>query len=78
MPNTTLHPKVIVLCTNANGAPEFHSCTPAVTQEQYDNGDHYDLAKENAEDNGYQEPMIAFDTSDQAAKQLQELADWVK
>ena len=78
MSNTILYPKVIVLCTNAEGAPEFHSCTPEVTQEQYDNGEHYDLAKENAEDNGYEEPMVAFDENDPAAKQLLKLADWVK
>jgi hypothetical protein len=38
-------------------------------------GLHYDLAKENAGLNGY-EPMFAFDKTDQAARQLAELAAW--
>ena len=69
--------KVIVLCSNSEGAPEFHSCAIDVTQEQYDNGDHYDLAMENAEDNGY-EPHKAFDQNDPAAKQLGDIFTWLQ
>lgn len=70
-----LYPKVIILCRNAEGAPEFHACSPEVTQEQIDDGDHYDLAKENAAFNGYSEPMLAFDATDPAAKGLEKLLD---
>lgn len=77
MSQNTSHVKVIVLCINANGVPEFHTCTPEVTPEQVANGEHYDLAKENAANNGYEEPMIAFDTKDQAARQLGEVLAWV-
>lgn len=76
--SNTKRVKVIVLCRNSAGESEFHSCTPEVTQEQYDNGDHYDLAKENAADNGFEEPMVAFDQNDGAARQLGELVAWVK
>lgn len=69
--------KVIVLCTNSEGAPEFHTCTPDVTKAEYDNGVHYDLAKENAESNGYTGPMIAFDKADPACRQLGDLLAWV-
>ena len=73
-----LYPKVIVLCTNANGAAEFHSCTPEVTADQLRAGEHYALAKENARFNGFTEPMIAFDAEDPAAKQLESLAGYVR
>ena len=73
-----LYPKVIVLCTNSSGAPEFHSCTPEVTADQLRAGEHYALAKENAESNGFIEPMIAFDAEDPAAKQLENLAGYVR
>ena len=73
-----LYPKVIVLCTNSSGAPEFHSCTPEVTADQLRAGEHYALAKENAESNGFIEPMIAFDAEDPAAKQLESLAGYVR
>lgn len=72
-----VYPKVVVICTNSEGAPEFHTCVPEVTQEQIDNGDHYTLAKENAEHNGYTGPMIAFDKSDPAAKRLGEILAWL-
>jgi hypothetical protein len=72
-----LYPKVIVLCTNSNGEPEFHSCAPEATQQQIDDGAHYDLAKENAGFNGYSEPMMAFDANDQAAKDLPKLLGWL-
>lgn len=73
-----VYPKVIVLCTNANGAAEFHSCAPEVTADQLRAGEHYALAKENAGANGFIEPMIAFDAEDPAAKQLESLAGYVR
>ena len=76
--SNTKRVKVVVLCINSAGEPEFHSCAPEVTQAQYDNGEHYNLAKENAADNGFDEPMVAFDEKDGAARQLGELAAWVK
>lgn len=69
--------KVIVLCTNSSGEQEFHTCTPEVTVAQAEGGEHYNLAKENAADNGYVEPMIAFDASEPAAKQLGEVLAWI-
>lgn len=70
-------PKVVVLCHNSEGAPEFHTCAPRVTRQEYDAGVHYALAKENAADNGYAEPMIAFDASDSAAHQLGDVLAWL-
>ena len=74
----TIYPKVIVLCRNAEGEPEFHSCTPEVTHQEMIDGVHYDKAIENAQDNGYEGPFQAFDMTDRAAKQLRGLADWAQ
>lgn len=73
MSKDVIYPKVVVLCSNSEGAPEFYTCTPKVTQEEVMNGEHYDRAKEEAEDNGYEGPMIAFDANDPAANQLGEI-----
>lgn len=72
-----VYPKMIVLCTNSEGAPEFHTCSPECSAKQVQNGEHYDLAKENAQFNGYTEPMIAFDATDPAARQLGEILAWI-
>lgn len=69
--------KVVVLCTNSNGEPEFHTCTPSVTPAQMADGEHLNLAKENAEDNGYEHPMIAFEATSPAAKQLGDILVWL-
>lgn len=76
MARSTIYPKVAVLCTNSAGSPELHTCTPEVTHEQMLDGMHYDLAKENAEDAGYAGPMIAFDATDSAARQLADVSAW--
>lgn len=77
MSDATFPIKVAVLATNSEGAPEFHTCSIEVTQAAYDAGEHYTLAKENAEFNGFEEPMIAFDERDQAARDLPNLAVWI-
>lgn len=60
---------VIVLCTNSEGEPELFRANVDVTQDQYDDGDHYDIAGSHAEDMGY-EVIGAFDEKDRAYKQL--------
>lgn len=57
--------EVAVLCENANGAPEFSFHCLEVTQGQYDEGQHYELAMADARDAGY-EPKAAFDDQDPA------------
>lgn len=69
--------KVLVVAIGSDGAPGIHTCAPQVTAEQVANGDHYDLAKENAEDNGYEGPMVAIDANDPAARQLVDSAVWL-
>lgn len=69
--------KVLVIAVSSDGAPGIHTCSPQVTVEQIENGDHYDLAKENAEYNGFEQPMVAIDAQDNAARQLVESAAWL-
>lgn len=69
--------KMVVLATDSNGSPAFHTCQVEVTEAQYEQGEHYDLAKENASFNGYEEPMIAFDERDPAARQMGEIHVWL-
>lgn len=68
--------KVVVLCNGGDG-PVIHTCEVRVTDSQKKNGDHYTLAKENAEDNGFEEPMMAFDAEDPAATQLASASVWL-
>jgi len=73
-----IYPKVVVLCTDIDGSPIFHTCSPQVTHQQLLDGVHYDLAKENAGFNGFVEPMMAFDATDAAARQLGEICVWFR
>jgi hypothetical protein len=53
----------VVACANSNGEPDFYPCIVDCSQEQYDNGEHYDAAKDAAADAGY-EPYLAYDHND--------------
>ncbi|WP_018079315.1 hypothetical protein [Thiobacillus denitrificans] len=66
--------KVFVLCKNASGEPIFHAVELEVTQAEYDNGEHYEKAIEDAEEEGYEPPFEAFDQNDPAAKELAGMA----
>lgn len=70
------HLKMVVLCENSEGDPEFHSCEVQVTARQVDAGEHYELAEENAEYNGYK-PIKAFGPDDPAMRQMAALAQWI-
>lgn len=68
--------KLVVLCRNSEGAPEFFKCELQTTEAQVQNGEHYALAENAAEDQGFEGPMLAFDRNDPARRQLEELASW--
>jgi hypothetical protein len=55
--------KCVVSCTNSNGEPDFWACYVGCNQKQYDNGDHYEVAKQAAEAEGY-EPHLVYDEND--------------
>lgn len=60
---------VIVVCEAADGVPELVGYDVSVNQHQYDEGQHYDLAKELANEDGYR-VIFAFDMNDTAGRQL--------
>lgn len=57
---------IVKLCVAAYGCdgPDLFFCKVECSQEQYDNGDHYDRAKKAAEELGYESPMVALDEND--------------
>lgn len=69
--------KVVVLCVNSEGQPEFYPCLLEVTSEEVSEGKHLELAKEDAALNGYGGPMIAFDNTSPAGVQLGEILAWL-
>lgn len=69
--------KVVVLCVNSNGVPEFFTCPVNTTENGVKNGEHYDLACEQALREGFEKPMISFDKTDEAGKGLAEVAAWI-
>lgn len=56
---------VAVVGHNANGEPDVFMTEVVCSQEQFDNGEHYDLAKEQAVAEDF-DPSIAFDPNDEA------------
>jgi hypothetical protein len=75
-----VNPKVVVLCMDANGEPTFYTVAPECTLKQVADGEHYERAKNNAREDFYEDPMIAFDATDPAARQLLEgkVGGWLK
>ena len=64
-----------VAAINSNGEPSFYFVKIDCTQEQFDNGNHYDAAMQKARDEGY-EPHLAYDAVDAAGKAAMKLFEW--
>jgi len=56
--------KCVVACRNAEGASDFYFCKVECSQDEYDVGKHYEIAEEQAADEGYEGPMVVFDEND--------------
>lgn len=67
--------KVVVAATNANGESDFYFCKVKCEKWAFDEGRHYEIAKEAAKENGYEGEMVAFDELD-PPKGLFELFEW--
>jgi hypothetical protein len=67
--------KVVVASFNASGEPDFYFCKIECTEQQYNNGEHYERAEKAASENGYEGPMVAFDQKD-PPKPLFDLFKW--
>lgn len=69
--------KVIVLCRNAEGAPDLYACTVQATADEVDCGEHYAMGIKMAESVGFESPFEAFDEYDPAGRQLMGLCKWL-
>lgn len=56
--------KCVVACRNASGESDFYFCKVKCSQDQYDVGEHYDMAENHAREEGYEGPMVVFDEND--------------
>lgn len=65
--------KVAVIASDSWGTPTFLMSEHVVTEEEYDNGEHYERAKEEAGEMEYEGPMSAFDSRDFASRQIGQL-----
>jgi len=56
--------KCVVACHNASGEPDLFFVKVACSQEEYDYGDHYEKAEDEATQQGYSGSMVVFDEND--------------
>lgn len=68
--------RMVVAATNANGEPDFFFTGVTCSRTQYQNGEHYDFAKEIAKESGYESPMVAYDEFNSAGKAMMPLFTW--
>jgi len=65
----------MVAATNSNGEPDFFFVKVDGTEEQIEHGWHYDAAKDEASEHGY-EPYLVYDENCSAGKALMEHFVW--
>lgn len=58
------------------GDPDLYFVKVNCTEDQFDCGDHYDIAKATAINEGYDEPLVAFDEYDPAGRAMLPLFHW--
>ncbi len=68
--------KCVVAGYNANGEPDFYFCKVRCTEQQMDNGDHYDRARRAASENGYEGSAVSIDEFDSAGRAIDHLFVW--
>lgn len=56
--------KTVIACTDAMGTPSFTFSVVRCSKEQYAEGDHYAAAEQQAEEDGYEGSMVAYDEND--------------
>jgi len=67
--------RVLVSARNVSGEPDFYPCIVYCTQDQYDNGDHYEAARQQAIDEGY-DPFLAYDENDTGLQRILHKFGW--
>ena len=53
--------KVVLACTDSQGSPSLILTSVKISENQYQIGDHYELAKSKALNFGFQPPFVLFD-----------------
>lgn len=66
--------KMVVAAQGYDG-PDLYFCKVKCSQDQYDDGEHYECAEDAARQLGYEKPMVAFDEND-PPKPLFSLFNW--
>ena len=56
--------KCVVSCFDSNGVPTFFPCIIECTKEEYSEGEHYEMARNEAIDARYENPKIVYDEND--------------
>jgi len=67
--------RCVVAAVNSNGEPDLYFVKVVCTQEQFDNGAHYEAALQSAEDEGF-DPALAYDEQDYAGDRMMGLFVW--
>lgn len=75
-PSTILTLRCVVAAMNPNGRPDLFFVKVRCTQEQYDEGEHYEAAQRRAGFEGYDASSVVFDEEDDAGKPLMPLFEW--
>jgi hypothetical protein len=68
--------KCIVPAFNASGEPDFFFCIVECTEEQYNDGQHYKVAREEADSEGYEEVGLVYDERDSGGKAILNCFEW--
>jgi hypothetical protein len=68
--------KMAVAGYNANGEPDFFFVKVECTEEQRGDGAHYHAAYQEAFENGYEGPYVAFDEDDPGFRALKDAFVW--
>ena len=55
--------KCVVACMTTDGA-DFYFCKVRCSEQDYDNGEHYEIAEAAAENKGNDRPMVTYDEND--------------
>ena len=55
---------IALACTAADGSPTLTTYKVGVSEEEYDLGYHYDIAIEQALEDGYEAPFVPFDCAE--------------
>lgn len=67
--------KVVVACVNASGQADLVPYVVRCTDDQIDEGAHYVIATQAAEEDDYESPMVVFDHTD-SHRGMFGLFDW--